>query len=99
MAAQEPDVIVPPPGIAYGMPKKFISATYSRFPSVAGPHSIPPRVEPGPGALLQRILPVVASSAQYWPLFCPAPTAETTVFRFLIVNRFGPEPKSKSGPG
>src|SRR5260221_6931926 len=46
------------------------------------------------------IAPVVASRAQYSPLFCPAPTTSWRwPFAFLIVNRLGPDPKSKSGPG
>src|SRR5436305_2191799 len=69
-----------------------------RLPSVAVPHSIPPSAEPGPTAVLQTIAPVAASSAQYTPDFCPAPTIFRVLPFVLIVNRFTPAPKSASGP-
>jgi len=69
------------------------------LPSVAVPHSIPPSVEPGADGALQRISPVAASSSQYWPDFWPAPITFRLSVPMLTVNRFGPKPKSKSGPG
>src|SRR3954469_842865 len=61
-----------------------------RLPSVAVPHSMPPREAPGPTGVLQIISPSSALSAQKMPLFWPKPT--------MLPTRLGPDPpRSKSG--
>src|SRR6185437_15178262 len=73
-----------------------------RRPSVAVPYSMPPRppLPAGPTWVCQTTLPVAGSTAQYTPLFCPAPSSCSGrwVTGLTVVNRLGPAPKSKSGP-
>src|ERR1035441_6964635 len=64
-------------------------------PSVADPHWMPPKLLPGPTSVCQTTAPVLGSSAQYSPLFCPMPTSERPDGSWM---RLGPLPKSKSGP-
>src|ERR1700733_6918366 len=60
------------------------------LPSLAVPHSMPPKSLPGPTGLLQTTLPLSGLSAQKMPLFWPNPT--------ILPTRLGPDPPmSKSG--
>jgi hypothetical protein len=73
-----------------------------RRPSVAVPYTMPPlaTLPAGPIMACQATVPVAGSTAQYTPLFWPMPSSCSgrPVTGFVVVNRFGPAPKSKSGP-
>jgi hypothetical protein len=60
---------------------------------------MPPFKPPGPDAALHSTSPAAASTVQYSPLFWPAPTTCRVRPPAWMVNRCGPSPKSKSGPG
>ena len=63
-----------------------------RLPSTAEPHCRPPAVPPGPVSVTHTTWPVLASRAQYWPLFWPAPTRSRLPLAVFTVNSAGPWP-------
>src|SRR4029079_6729366 len=69
-----PLVVVVPLGSVHGTKLLLALAVYTRLPSTAEPHWSPPAVPPGPAWVNHCTAPVSGSTAQYWPLFWPAPT-------------------------
>src|SRR6187551_3067208 len=89
-----PDLTTDPLGIVHGLASLLASAVYTRNPSTAEPHCRPPAVPPGPAVVTHFTSPVSGSSAQYWPLFWPAPTRSRGFPFAFTVNSAGICPKS-----